>query len=163
MGDREVVTCEVCGQPDWPSAGCRCDRVANFIRRACFDPGQYAKRERDSDGDYDALYVWQAKAVRKALTAANLLAVPVDGDLRDALITALWDSRTSDQHPTEAKIIDVLLPVIAAHVAEQVRAAKAEAWAEGYGLGVMDESTSRDVYGGEIPPARHNPYREEAP
>lgn len=42
---------------------------------------------------------------------------------------------------------------------ELLRAAREQAWDEGYALGVHDEQTSQETTGGQIRPARVNPYR----
>lgn len=99
----------------------------------------------------------------------HLPAAPVDGDLRDALVEAVLATLQSAQWPDgERKIklapsllapivneaADVLLPVIAAHVAEQVRSAKADAWDEGW-----TASTDHAAVSWTDDP--HNPYREE--
>jgi hypothetical protein len=88
--------------------------------------------DRDQYGEY-----------AHALDAAGLLAAPVGCDLRGALARELADTWTdaadlSDpdgndsflEHDTQPWV-DRLLPIIAAYVTEEVRAAKEEAFTEG--------------------------------
>lgn len=48
---------------------------------------------------------------------------------------------------------------VAAALHAELVAAQAEAWDEGYRQGVNDEATSQDWTGGQVSPARRNPYR----
>ena len=68
--------------------------LLSILRKATFDPGQLAARERHTDGDPDELYVWQAKAVLAALA---------DPANRDALVAWLVEAKIA----SEANLWDI--------------------------------------------------------
>lgn len=49
------------------------EAVLETLRPALADPGRFVHRLRDSDGDQEALYIWQARAAFRALAEAGLL------------------------------------------------------------------------------------------
>lgn len=61
-----------------------------------------------------------------------------------------WDDRTTPLAYSRADSENEL---------ERLRIAREEAWDAGYALGVHDEQVSQETTGGQIRPARVNPYR----
>lgn len=61
----------------------------------------------------------QGKTIAEALEDERLLAAPVDGELREALVGVISAYMHGDYN-VNVPLVDALLPIIAAHVAKEV-------------------------------------------